>query len=102
MNDHADLEAVMGPSRETCSGQRVYRPRERETDAALPRCPTPAAIGRSKKTRKMSLLEPYREFGEVWRHHQMSQKSPGGHWPVFGEQSVRTLSLMLSINRERV
>ena len=47
----------------------------------------------------MSLLEPYREFGEVWQQHQMSQKSFGGHWPVSGDQSVRTLSLMLFINR---
>ena len=32
------------------------------------------------ENRKMSILESYREFGEVWRHYQMSQKLPSGHW----------------------
>ena len=54
MNEHADLEAVMGPSKETFSGWRAYRLRERETDAVLPAppCPTPAAIEEARKQGK--------------------------------------------------
>lgn len=37
------------------------------------------------ENRKMSILESCREFGEVWRHYQMSQKLPSGHWWNFGQ-----------------